>query len=398
MQEYDFIFAGGGLAALSLAYQLVHSPLRDRSILIVDREAKTRNDRTWCFWTDQPTPFDRIAYRKWNQIHFAGDGFEQDIDLGDYRYKMIRGRDFYEFARQELQAGGNVEFVRGQVEALDDGAACAGADYAQVRVNGRTFAARWIFDSRFDPKEFKRNSAGDHFMQQHFMGWEIETARAVFSPIPTLLDFRTPQKGAMRFFYVLPFSERRALVEYVTTAKDNYTAVMQAYIDRVLKIQDYQVVATEGGVSPMTDHLFSRRAGRRIMNIGTRGGRIKPSTGYAFLRVQQDSAAIVQSLLRTGTPFQVPPDSYRYRFYDSLMLDVMQRNGGEIKSIFTALFKNNPIERVLNFLDEKASSAENLRLIASLPPGLFLQALFYLRFPRKPRFARLISGTVDSGV
>jgi lycopene beta-cyclase len=145
----------------------------------------------------------------------------------------------------------------------------------------------------------------------------------------------------------------------------------------------------------MTDHVFPRRAGGHIMNIGTRGGRIKPSTGYAFLHIQQDSAAIVQSLLRTGTPFQVPPDSRRYRFYDSLMLEVMQRNGGEIKSIITAMFKNNPIERVFGFLDEKASPAENLLLIASLPPRLFLQAMFHLRFSPKLQFLEAASGTFD---
>jgi lycopene beta-cyclase len=84
-------------------------------------------------------------------------------------------------------------------------------------------------------------------------------------------------------------------------------------------------------------------------------------------------------LLASGHPFAVPSDSRRYRLYDSLMLEVMQRHGDEIKPIFTTLFKNNPIERVLRFLDEEASPAENSLLIASLPPRLFLQALFQLK-------------------
>jgi lycopene beta-cyclase len=50
MPDYDFILSGGGLAGLSLAYHLINSPLRDRSILIVDKDAKQQNDRTWCFW------------------------------------------------------------------------------------------------------------------------------------------------------------------------------------------------------------------------------------------------------------------------------------------------------------------------------------------------------------
>jgi lycopene beta-cyclase len=43
-----------------------------------------------------------------------------------------------------------------------------------------------------------------------------------------------------------------------------------------------------------------------VLAIGVNGGRIKPSTGYAFSRVQADSEAIVQSLLTHGHPFALP--------------------------------------------------------------------------------------------
>ena len=419
MNQYDFIFAGGGLAGLSLAYHLTHSSLRDRSILIVDRDSKTRNDRTWCFWTTEPTPFDAIVQREWSQIHFVGDGFEKQIALGDYRYKMIRGLDFYQHVRQELSARANIKFLQGRVEQIEDT-----AEGARVTVNGETYAATWVFDSRFDIKSFSAKSLTAaslcrtgrhdgtslarclhrimdvpsdaavnicettlktfdpdptrcHFLTQHFKGWEIETSDDAFNPaVATLLDFRTPQNNAVRFFYVLPFSPRRALIEYVTTSPDDYDAALTTYIADVLKIQTYRILGTEGGVNPMGDYAFPRRAGAHIMNIGTRGGRIKPSTGYAFLRIQQDSAAIAQSLLTRGHPFNVSPDSRRYQLYDTLMLQVMQAHADQIKPIFSALFKNNPITRVLRFLDEEGSLAENALLIASLPPKLFLQALF----------------------
>jgi lycopene beta-cyclase len=375
VKPYDFIFVGGGLAGLSLAYHLAHSRLPGRSMLVIDRDVKNRNDRTWCFWTHQPMRFDDIVHRQWSQIHFAGDKFERDLDLGDYRYKLIRGLDFYQFVRQDISAHANVKFLRGTVEEIDDDTDCS-----RVLVDGRTYTGRWVFDSRFSLKAFQPGPAHLHYVQQHFKGWEIETSDDAFNPeTATLLDFRTPQKHAMRFFYVLPFSQRRALVEYVTLGPDRYDEALRVYMENVLRIQDYRVLASEGGISPMTDHVFPRRAGKHIMNIGVRGGRIKPSTGYAFLRIQQDCSAIAQSLLARGHPFAVPSDSGRYRLYDSLMLEVMQRHGDEIKPIFTALFKNNPIERVLRFLDEEASPAENSLLIASLPPRLFLQALFQLK-------------------
>ena len=61
MTPYDIILVEAGLAGLSLAHQLINSPLRDRSILIVDPDPKERNDHTWSYWSDRPTPFDDIA-------------------------------------------------------------------------------------------------------------------------------------------------------------------------------------------------------------------------------------------------------------------------------------------------------------------------------------------------
>jgi len=185
----------------------------------------------------------------------------------------------------------------------------------------------------------------------------------------------------VRFFYVLPLSERRALVEYTLFSAarprgDECTLALKTYLETAWGIRQYRVLSQEGGVIPITDQPAPRRAGRRIMTIGVKGGRLKPTTGFAFQRIQQDSAAIVRSLLQTGQPFHVPADSPRYRLYDALMLEVMSRHGDEIKSIFTTLFKRNPIERVLRFLDEAGSPWEDLRLIATLPPRLFLQPLF----------------------
>ena len=114
------------------------------------------------------------------------------------------------------------------------------------------------------------------------------------------------------------------------------------------------------------------------MSIGVLGGRIKPSTGYAFIRMQEDSSAIVRSLLREGHPFHVPPGPRRYRFFDSVMLEIMAHHGESCESVFTALFKHNPAERIFRFLDEVASPWENCLMIPSLPPQLLLQALLQI--------------------
>jgi lycopene beta-cyclase len=384
MDAYDFIIAGGGAAGLSLAYHLSFSPLKERSILIVDKDAKNQNDHTWCFWIEGPLLFDEIVCRTWNQIKFTGDDFDKIIDLETYQYRMIRGVDFYRFTHTALQARPNVEFLQGSVEQVED------ADgEARVTVNGQVYRAGWVFDSLFAPGEFKPDTTRYHYLKQHFKGWEIETSQPVFNPqAASWFDFRTPQFNSMRFIYILPFSENRALVEYTLFSADlltsrEYELGLKNYLTGVLKLADYRILEEENGIIPMTDQPFPRRAGQRIMNIGTKGGRVKPSTGYAFMRIQRDSAAIVQSLLQNGHPFDVPPTRPRYNLFDTAMLQVMFRQGDLMKPIFTRLFQRNPIRRIFRFLDETGSWSENIQLLATLPPAPFVKALYNVSLRRK---------------
>ena len=111
----------------------------------------------------------------------------------------------------------------------------------------------------------------------------------------------------------------------------SYAHALNDYLQNRLKVGHFRVVDEEFGVIPMTDLPFPRRLGRRIMAIGTRGGRVKPSTGYAFSRIQRDSQAIVRSLLATGNPYHIPSDSLRHRFYDILMLEVMAEQSDRVR-------------------------------------------------------------------
>jgi lycopene beta-cyclase len=426
MTDYDFILAGGGLAGLSLAYNLINSPLRDRSILIIDKDAKQQNDRTWCFWEEQSTLFDEIAYRTWHHLRFVSDGFEREFDLAPYRYQMIRGLDFYNFTREKLSRCSNVTFVHGNIERVGDG-----PDRATVTIEGKLFSGSWVFDSTLpatlrgsvptslrggqwptkqspttsdeiasqrpvheagarQAKALAMTTNGHyHHLNQHFRGWEIETDRPAFNPqLPTLFDFRTSQNGHMRFVYTLPFAENRALIEYTlfsghVLSSEEYDAGLKAYIEDVLGIQQYTINHVEAGIIPMTDRPFPRRLGQRVMSIGTKGGRVKPSTGYAFLRIQRDSAAIVQSLVKHDQPFDIPAQRGRFGLHDSILLSIMTHHPDDLKPIFTLMFRNNPIQRIFRFLDETATLSEEIRFIASLPPWRFLQALFRLKMLRR---------------
>lgn len=385
--RYDFVIAGGGLAGLSLACRLAESAaFAQRSILIVDQDAKVRNDRTFSFWSNAPGPFDAAICRSWDHLRVAGPEGALDLELADYNYHTIRGLDFYRHAHQRLAQHGNATFLRGHIEHIVDG-----PDAATVTVDGQAIAASWVFDSR-PPRQMAQTRHGRHtHLKLHFRGWEIETPSAAFDPaVATFMDFRTPQDGAVRFFYVLPFADNRALVEYTLFTQARLThaeteRAMAAYLHQVLGVADFRIVAEEGGCLPITDAPFARQLGQRVLAIGVNGGRIKPSTGYAFSRVQADSEAIVQSLLAHGHPFALPAGPARFGWLDAVMLRVMRDHSEAIAPAFSALFARNPMARILRFLDEQATPWDIVQIMASLPAQLFVATALKIAAERSRR-------------
>jgi lycopene beta-cyclase len=377
---YDYLLVGGGAAGLSLAYHLAQEPdLAGKRVLLIEPTAKDQNDRTWSFWADAPGLFDEIATHEWHKIAFRSPDFERTFDLEKYSYRTLRGLDFYQFVHRALAARPEqFTLVRGEVVDLENTAAGV-----QVRTAiGQVFTARYAFDSR--PPAIKPQPTTHRYLLQHFVGWEVETTHDVFDPqVMEFMDFRGAQHHEARFIYVLPFGPRRALVEYTLfsatpLAKAAYETHIIDYLQHTLGLaaSQYQVVAEEIGAIPMTDHPLPSRAGAHIINLGARAGRAKPSTGYAFQRIQAQSARVVQSLASTGQPPTDPTgDKWQFRLFDTLLLDIMQRQGERTRDIFTQLFQRNPVERIFRFLDEKTSWADNLRIMNSVSAGPFLRSI-----------------------
>jgi len=389
MKKYDFIIAGGGMAGLSLAYYLSQSPLRDRSILILEREAKISNDRTWCFWdrkraparsedvpemVSRSTPFESILFRSWDTVSFHGTTYTGPIDMGDYQYKMLRGIDFYEFVQHELAKYPTIERKQATINRIKDT-----PQGGFVIADDEPYIADYVFDSTF---LLKLDQPENHNLLQHFKGWVIKTELACFDPRhPEIMDFRVSQHGDCRFMYVLPFDERTALVEFTLfndklITEGEYEVELRQYIDQFLKPGAYQISETEYGVIPMSDESAPEVPSDHIVRIGTSGGYTKASTGYTFQRTQRYLQTIVQNLVKTGKPHRPAPwFARRFKLYDSIFLNVLEKHRHPADDIFTRVYTENP-GRVFTFLDEETSFLDELRLFTTMPFVPFLSAFF----------------------
>ena len=380
--DFDYLIVGAGASGLGLAYHMAQEPrLAGQRVLLVEPEAVKADDRTWRYWSAVETPFAALEAHRWERLVIRTPGFERVLALAPYRYRMVRAGDFYAFVGAALAARPQ-QFTRlqGRVVAVAEAPAGGPAGAVATLADGRQVTARYLFDSRL-PK-LERNPARYRYLEQHFLGWEIETDTDEFDPgTVQFMDFRVPQHGQTRFVYALPFTPRRALVEFTVFSgqvlpKAEYEAELRAYLATRLGGRPYRVVGEEGGSIPMTDHPLPARASAHVLNIGTRAGRAKPSTGYTFARAQRHAARLVAALAETGHP---PADStgsrWQFGLFDTLLLDIMQRQGETVRDIFQQLFSRNPVQRIFRFLDEETSWTENLQIMNSVRPWPFLRSI-----------------------
>ncbi|MFP4089099.1 MAG: lycopene cyclase family protein [Cyclobacteriaceae bacterium] len=377
LPSYDYIIAGGGCAGLSLVHHLLNSSLRNQSILVIEPDNKQSNDRTWSFWETGINLFEDIVFHRWQEMDFHGAGFSKTLNLSPYTYKMIRGIDFYRYVREEMQKFPNAHWLQGRVDLMED------TDKgARVIAGGEEVHARWLFSSIRSEQE-KEQARHHNYLLQHFKGWQIRTPAPFFDPgKATLMDFRIEQEEDCRFVYVLPTSADTALVEYTIFSENllddsAYDHALIDYMRNYLQLDDYTIEHEEFGVIPMTDMPYPSAAGKNIVNIGTAGGITKPSTGYTFKRIQRDSAVIVQRLEKGESPRRQPSAwEQRFRVYDSTLLNVMAQHYHPARDVFRDLFKNNPAERVLRFLDEDTSFLEEIKVANSVPKLPFIRGMW----------------------
>ncbi len=372
--KYDFIIAGMGCAGLSLAMQLQDSSLRFKKVLLIDRDLKNKNDRTWCFWTKEKSNwFDPVIFKRWDHFVFEAKRFKKDYTLAPYSYCMIKGLDFYSFCMNKLRTDSRFEFVTEDILELS-----SSKEQAFLKTKENTYLSSYLFNSAF--RTTRKQEKDIHFVQ-HFMGWVIETEDEVFDETrPVFMNFNTAQYNDCRFFYLLPHSNRKALIEYTgfsekKLAREEYVFELKRYIEQDLKIKSYKILEEEVGEIPMTEAHFVNPFGERVINIGTAGGSSKPSTGYTFYFIQKHVKHIVSTFEKGLYSDLNLKRKKRFVLYDKILLEVLNKKETPASEVFRVLFQKNTISSLLSFLNEESSSLEDLAIINSVPKRTFINAV-----------------------
>jgi len=377
--NYDYIILGGGAAGLSLAHRMAVDPaFAQAQIAVVEQASKNTNDRTWCYWETGTGYYDSIVKKSWDKIHFYSKTLEKVQEIGPYQYKMIAGIDFYNHVLPILDQAPNVTLIHEKVVNIEE------VSYkVSVQLSDRTIEGSQVFKSYPSVEQIDKEQ--HIYVDQHFKGYFIETEEPSFDPeVATFMDFRIKQDGDARFLYVLPESETKALVEVALFSnqllnQDDYHKILKDYIRDFLKIEDYKIKEEEFGIIPMTTYPFKNHNTERIFHIGTGGGIVKASSGFAFNRIQQHTDQLI-NCLKTNEPLA---KSYhklhgRHLFYDKVMLHAMLRNGVSGEEIFTTLFRKRSAPHIFKFLDQETSHLEDVGIFRAPPMWPFTKSFFQL--------------------
>ncbi|GGF27483.1 lycopene cyclase [Flavobacterium limi] len=363
-------------------YKMIQSgKFTDKSVLLLDENAKKTNDRTWCFWSENQTLWDSVISKKWDSALFANEDFRRNLDLKPYQYNQIRGLDFYNFVLDEISKHSKITFLNEKVTDINEL-----ETHVFVGTEENRYTCDYLFNSIYS-KNFVENQTEYPVLQQHFVGWFVKTEKDVFNPEQaTFMDFSVEQKENTRFMYVLPASKTEALVEYTLfseklLAKEEYENEIQLYLKK-LGAEQFEILEKEQGSIPMTCFPFWKRNTKRVLNIGTAGGWTKASTGYTFKNSDKKSSALVDFLQigSSSTDMKSFHKKNRFWYYDLLLLDILHRSNELGSMIFSSLFKKGNPALIFKFLDEETNLTEDLKVIWKCPKVPFIKALFRFLF------------------
>jgi lycopene beta-cyclase len=370
---YDYAIIGAGAAGLQLALAMSEDAFfAHKQIVLFDPDSKSVNDKTWCFWEKGAGKFDEIITFQWKTALFYGGGKSLTLPLGAFSYKMLRSIDFYEYAKDKLSSHPNIHWIKEEVKALIE-------TTTKVEINAaNTFEAQHVFDSRMTvhPADLKKSNG----VLQHFLGWEIETEEEVFDTASfTMMDYRLKWPATTSFMYVLPTAKNKALLEFTFFSPDlaqraDYEKMLKKYIREILKLDTYEIKATEQGVIPMYDYPFRKGHTEKITKIGTAGGWVKASSGYSFKSSGKKCAQIIANI-KSNKPACQGLYKKRHELYDATFLTVLEKENELGEALFTAMYADNDIETVFDFLDEETSFARELVLMNGFPKLKFGKAM-----------------------
>ncbi|MEW5740936.1 MAG: lycopene beta-cyclase CrtY [Myxococcota bacterium] len=265
----DLVLVGGGLANGLLAWRLLLTR-PDVTFALIEAGPTLGGNHTWSFHGTDVTE----AQLEWLWVLASKSWPSHDVWLGAEPrrigggYHSIRSEDFHWKLAERLK-----DRLRLKTRATEVGP-------AHVTLStGERLEAKAVIDAR----GFSAAPAWPCGFQK-FLGLDVELSTPHGLEVPLLMDGRVEQPGAFRFVYLLPWDERRLLIEdtYYSDDAALELPVLRRRIEEYLASRGWKVakvVREESAALPIplsgTAPAFDRPT------VGVAAGFFHATTGYS---------------------------------------------------------------------------------------------------------------------
>jgi lycopene beta-cyclase len=362
IKALDIAIIGGGSAGITLA-----AKLNNCSAVVVEPRTPAERDCSWALWAnrDQERQFASAIKGSWKQWRLIDHQSEVRHCSNHYRYTSLSSAQYMAQCESDLADG--VELIRAAADNIV--AAGKGGSFTAA---GQHYQTAQLYDSR--PPKMAENS-----LKQHFLGWEIRTKSPIKDPdIATLMDFRVDQTRGLHFIYVLPFSDRRLLVESTMISKhvEDKAWYRQAIVQwlREQNIEIEENLGEEIGVIPMQTVT---PIAAKIAAIGAASGAVRLSSGYAFTGIQTQIAKLAAGI-SVGQYSVPPPISATLIRMDKIYNAVLTTQPELGVSLMMRTAKALDADGFARFMLGSATRMDWTKVIMAMPKIPFLKQVFRL--------------------
>lgn len=366
-QSYDLIVIGAGCAGLSLAHRLSLLPDLQSRILFLEARAQYVHDKIWCHWEHDRSLLDaRWRGYSWSRMQIGDENRTVTVETGSKAYVAVESLPFYRSVVDDVARSSHLSL---RMDSKVSMPLQREGESFRIPVGSDVFQSPHVLDTR--PTMGRLRYPG---MWQSFLGWEIETDASRFDPETiTLMEFVRPSSYVLEFLYVLPFSERHALVEW--TVFDPRPIAPEVFSDRlakkilaIVKGSATRRIRVERGVLPM-GRLESPHSEPGLTHASLGAGMARISTGYAFSNIQRWAARCAGEIETRGKPCGPLSVPKSLDWMDQFFLARMQRAPERAPDFLMDLFEKTDHQNLLEFLEGRASAQNLMSVVGSQIPG-----------------------------
>jgi lycopene beta-cyclase len=380
---YDLVILGAGCAGTSVTRELIERDYPGR-ILLLDERTRFNTPQRWCYWSDNTQPErsewsskPQIVTGEWSSYHYRTDNNFVQKNLQNWTYRHVWAPEYFHYHHSLFDKSTQITFAPGVAVASVSNR--MQGQFQVVTEHGIVQTGQIIDCRALTFRKPSQNYSQGTGWWQSFLGWEVEgTPGFIGNNSFCLMDFQTGSDHPLAFGYILPLNNNRSLVEFtIFDAVAKTLPELRDGLNRYLEVLNWQrrspLLQEQGWLPMSTQESFDLRSNNGIWKSGIAGNCARPSSGYAFARIQRQAQSYAQAIVE-GSDKPPKTISLSSNMLDSVFLKATLPDNQFARRSFKQLLEKTSGDSLAGFMGEKYRLTNFAGIVRSLPKWPFMVA------------------------